>query len=270
MTARLAASCLAATLALAAAVASAPSLALGSAADRILGTTASETLRGGDGDDEISAHRGADRVFGGRGDDRVDGGPGRDRIAAGAGDDVVLARDGARDRVHCGPGADRAVVDRGDVVAAGCERILRPPHAGAPMPMGALASVPMTPAGGDLTPGAAPSVAAGWIRGADLVVCVAVAAAPGEPVVIRVDAPGGSVEGTVPAGPGGMLLAGITVEDGGAVTGPVAVEVLVAGQRVQAPASLAGPRGGIDCTSVAGDLAGEPEPLPAGEDPPAG
>lgn len=269
MTARIAAFCLTTVLALAAAVASVPSMAWGSADERILGTTASETLRGGAGDDEISAHRGADRVFGGRGDDRVDGGPGPDRIAAGPGDDLVLARDGSRDRVFCGLGTDRAIVDRADVVAAGCERIVRPPHAGPVMPMGAVAAVPMPAARAAALPIGGPAATAGWLRGTDLVVCVAVAAAPGESVGIRVDAPGGAVEGRAPAGPDGMLLAGVTVDGAGAAAGPVAIEVRAAGRILQASASLDGPRGGVDCSPLA-EAAEEGDPAPAGEDPPAG
>lgn len=269
MTARLAACCLAATVALAAAVAWVPSMAWGSADERILGTVAPETLRGGPGDDAISAHRGADRVFGGRGDDRLDGGPGRDRIAAGPGDDVALARDGDRDRVFCGPGTDRAVVDRSDVVMPGCERIVRPPHGGGVTPMGAVATLPMAPARA-VAPAGATAATAGWLRGANLIVCVAVVASPDEVVGIRVDAPGGAVVGTAPAGPAGMLLAGVTVEGGGAIQGPIAVEVRAGGRLLQAPASLAGVRGGADCTPLAGDPSDDPEPLPEGQDPPPG
>ena len=69
---------------------------------RLVGTNASDCLRGGNR---------RDRIRGLRGRDLLDGGPGRDRISA---------RDGARDLVQCGTGDDLVLADTKDVLN-GCE-----------------------------------------------------------------------------------------------------------------------------------------------------
>ncbi|GBD44390.1 Poly(beta-D-mannuronate) C5 epimerase 5 [bacterium HR40] len=92
----------------------------------IVGTDASERLRGTAGDDVIDAAGGNDRVdaeagddevYGGAGNDKLEGGSGNDTIAGGAGNDKLegesgddtLRGDGGNDYVEGGSGVDTAV-----------------------------------------------------------------------------------------------------------------------------------------------------------------
>jgi Ca2+-binding RTX toxin-like protein len=107
--------------------------------DRLIGSTASQTMLGLDGGDSISGYRGdddveggagGDAVYGGLGDDRVLGGTGNDyvegdyghdNINTGTGSDKVAAKDGYRDRITCGQGRrDKVYKDKKDRTQ-GCE-----------------------------------------------------------------------------------------------------------------------------------------------------
>jgi hypothetical protein len=85
--------------------------------DRLSGTPAADTLRGGPGDDGFDGQGG---------DDTLDLGPGADTVNDLSGDDTIEARDGAADRVDCGPGTDTGYFDAVDVVTH-CEAGLLPP-----------------------------------------------------------------------------------------------------------------------------------------------
>ena len=104
--------------------------------DRLIGSTASQTmlgLGGGDsisGDDDVEGGAGGDAVYGGTGDDRVLGGTGNDYVEGdfghdyintGTGSDKVAAKDGYKDRIICGQGnRDKVYKDRIDRTR-GCE-----------------------------------------------------------------------------------------------------------------------------------------------------
>jgi len=107
--------------------------------DRLIGSSASQTmlgLEGGDsisgyrGDDDVEGGRGGDAVYGGYGDDRVlgnqgndyvEGDFGHDYINTGTGSDEVAAKDGFRDRIVCGQGTrDKVYKDKIDRTR-GCE-----------------------------------------------------------------------------------------------------------------------------------------------------
>lgn len=78
------------------------------------GTTANETLSGGNGDDRIYASRGADLVSGSNGQDLLAGERGADRVFGGAGHDFLLggndsdllSGDAGNDRLHGESGHD--------------------------------------------------------------------------------------------------------------------------------------------------------------------
>lgn len=79
----------------------------------VLGTDASEELRGGDGDDIFD---------GGDGDDRLVGGTGEDWLVSGAGDDLLYGQTGG-DTLTAGDGDDRLVAGEGaDLVFGGAGR----------------------------------------------------------------------------------------------------------------------------------------------------
>ena len=114
--------------------------------DRLIGSSASQTMRGLEGGDSVSGYRGDDDVVGGRGGDAVYGGLGDDQvygnqgndyvegdyghdyINTGSGSDKVAAKDGYRDRIVCGQGnRDKVYKDRIDRTS-GCEiRLERKP-----------------------------------------------------------------------------------------------------------------------------------------------
>src|SRR5918997_1885218 len=110
--------------------------------DRLIGSSASQTMRGLEGGESVSGYRGDDDVVGGRGGDAVYGGLGDDRvygnqgndyvegdyghdyINTGSGSDKVAAKDGYRDRIICGQGnRDKVYKDKRDTTR-GCERTL--------------------------------------------------------------------------------------------------------------------------------------------------
>lgn len=92
--------------------------------DVISGLAGSDCLEGGSGNDRLAGGDGVDRLTGGAGADRITGGRGADRISGGTGNDTINARDGIRETISCGPGRDTATVDRRDRTT-GCERVLR-------------------------------------------------------------------------------------------------------------------------------------------------
>lgn len=96
-----------------------------SGADMLVGTTASEEIRGQGGDDVVAAGVGEDLVFGGTGDDELSGQGGGDLVldrrgldllVGGNGTDVLDARDGSPgDRLRGGNGNDLCRGNRGDI-----------------------------------------------------------------------------------------------------------------------------------------------------------
>jgi len=62
--------------------------------DRIVGSSANETLRGGAGNDTILGGRGNDTLFGDSGRDRIDGGKNNDILVGGDGNDIFVFRKG--------------------------------------------------------------------------------------------------------------------------------------------------------------------------------
>ncbi|HEX2241335.1 MAG TPA: calcium-binding protein [Actinomycetota bacterium] len=79
--------------------------------DVILALKGDDVIRAGAGDDLICGEWGSDRIYGQGGNDRVDGGDGDDRIHGGAGDDTLVGAWGP-DRLDGGLGNDR--LDGGD------------------------------------------------------------------------------------------------------------------------------------------------------------
>lgn len=73
--------------------------------NRLLGSTLSEALDGGDGDDVLDGGDGNDVLAGGEGNDTLAGGEGDDSLYAGAGTNVVSGGSG-HDRIHVGQGTD--------------------------------------------------------------------------------------------------------------------------------------------------------------------
>jgi hypothetical protein len=93
----------------------------GATAMNLVGTKASNLLRGTDradrlsgraGNDVIKGNAGGDLLRGGKGRDLLIGGRGADRIAGGPGNDVIRAADGRADRrVNGGGGTNSCVID---------------------------------------------------------------------------------------------------------------------------------------------------------------
>jgi Tol biopolymer transport system component len=86
-----------------------------------------DSITAGFGDDRVSAGRGRDAVNGQRGKDILNPGAGRDKVWGGGEDDYVVVLDGNRDVVDCGPGSDRVLADRRDRISINCERLERRP-----------------------------------------------------------------------------------------------------------------------------------------------
>jgi Ca2+-binding RTX toxin-like protein len=95
----------------------------GSGDDRITGSSAINTFRGGDGDDDLDGGTGDDQLFGGGGDDVLTGSAGTDRLNGEDGNDTLFARDGTTDILNGGSGTDRARKDDADSVT-GVETLL--------------------------------------------------------------------------------------------------------------------------------------------------
>jgi len=90
--------------------------------DCLFGDSGNDRIEGGEGDDRLSGGAGNDRMWGdaGRddmkgdsGNDVLTGGPDRDTFDGGAGNDLINAADGTRETVRCGKGdRDRVVAIR--------------------------------------------------------------------------------------------------------------------------------------------------------------
>ncbi len=102
-----------------------PDVLLGSAAsERIKGLAGNDKLRARGGDDCLNGGRNRDSLGGGSGNDRLNGASRPDRIRGGSGDDVIRSRDKVRDTVKCGAGEDSVVADDKDQLF-GCEDVTR-------------------------------------------------------------------------------------------------------------------------------------------------
>ncbi len=75
--------------------------------------TASDEMRGQDGDDTLFGLRGDDRIYGGNGNDTLDGGRGDDLLVGGAGNDRLDGGSGADD-LYGGRGDDTFTLDSAD------------------------------------------------------------------------------------------------------------------------------------------------------------
>ena len=75
----------------------------GSGNDRVTGSSAINTFRGGDGGDTLDGGTGDDQLFEGRGDDVLTGGAGTDRLSGEEGNDTLFARDNTADILNGGP-----------------------------------------------------------------------------------------------------------------------------------------------------------------------
>lgn len=82
------------------------------------GTTANETVTGGNGDDRLYASRGADHVYGQNGRDLLAGERGADRLFGGAGQDFLLGGNDA-DRLSGDAGNDRLHGEAGNDTLTG-------------------------------------------------------------------------------------------------------------------------------------------------------
>jgi len=83
-----------------------------------------EDVYGGDGPDRLVGSSAENTIDGGPGNDSIDGRPGSDGLFGDEGDDRIVSRDGSTDRVECGPGDDVAIVDSRDIVRE-CEQVGR-------------------------------------------------------------------------------------------------------------------------------------------------
>jgi Ca2+-binding RTX toxin-like protein len=101
--------------------------------DVLIGTQATDVIRGERGNDLLLGRGGGDCLVGGAGNDRLRGqggadlldpGRGKDTATGGGGNDLIVSVDGKRDVVRCGGGRDRVTVDKRDRVAASCERVV--------------------------------------------------------------------------------------------------------------------------------------------------
>lgn len=84
----------------------------------ISGTSAADTLLGGDADDAIFGFGGADRIEAGAGHDTIDGGDGNDWLLGGAGNDWIIGGAGA-DMLDGGTGADTLLGGAGNDLLLG-------------------------------------------------------------------------------------------------------------------------------------------------------
>ena len=92
--------------------------------DFIVGDTAANRLRGGQGDDQIRGGPGGDKLFGDEGTDQLFGDAGRNTLHGGDDNDVLRTTfNNAKDRLECDAGdADQALADARDGVSEDCER----------------------------------------------------------------------------------------------------------------------------------------------------
>nr|WP_241741231.1 Hint domain-containing protein [Gemmobacter straminiformis] len=90
--------------------AGADSLTGGDGSDTLAGGLGDDMLDGGDGADSLTGGDGSDTLAGGLGDDALDGGAGADSLTGGDGSDT-LAGGGGVDSLTGGAGADRFVID---------------------------------------------------------------------------------------------------------------------------------------------------------------
>ena len=81
----------------------------------IIGTSADDKIRGGEGDDEISGKYGDDILSGGKGNDELDGGSGVDHLDGGKGNDELDGGSGV-DHLDGGKGKDLFICDEQDIV----------------------------------------------------------------------------------------------------------------------------------------------------------
>ena len=88
-----------------------------SSIDRVMGSAASDTLIGRDGD--------SDTLMGGTGDDVIDPRRGDDHVDGGPGIDQIRLRDLSHDDVVCGDGVDSVAADERDSAAVDCEKTRR-------------------------------------------------------------------------------------------------------------------------------------------------
>ena len=112
------------------------------AANELIATGNSSTIRGLGGDDRLIGADGADSLEGGEGADYLEGGFGPDVLDGGggvdqfvgdkterdviaSGNDTIRARDGLAEQINCGIGSDSAIVDLADVVDPSCEAVDR-------------------------------------------------------------------------------------------------------------------------------------------------
>ena len=112
------------------------------AANELIATGDSSTIRGLGGDDRLIGADGADSLEGGEGADYLEGGFGPDVLDGGggvdqfvgdkterdviaSGNDTIRARDGLAEQINCGIGSDKATVDASDVVDPSCEEVDR-------------------------------------------------------------------------------------------------------------------------------------------------
>lgn len=82
-----------------------------------------ENVVAGRGDDRLSGSSAGNTITGGDGADRILPRGGEDAVIAGAGDDSIDVRDGAVDTVQCGSGDDYVQADAGDLTSFDCEVI---------------------------------------------------------------------------------------------------------------------------------------------------
>lgn len=98
----------------------------------ISGTSAGDTLTGGDADETLRGVGGRDRLFGRNGNDRIEGGGGNDTLVGGVGNDTLLGGAG-RDTLIGGAGNDLLDGGRGQDLLkgnAGRDRLVLAPRQG--------------------------------------------------------------------------------------------------------------------------------------------
>lgn len=99
-----------------------PTAKCGKGIATIVGTAASETLRGGPGPDIISGQGGKDKIKGLGGKDTICGDAGNDNLNGGAGKDQLIGGKG-KDKTVGGKGKDRCVGGKGADKAKACEKV---------------------------------------------------------------------------------------------------------------------------------------------------
>lgn len=87
-------------------------------AERLIGTTGSETITGGGGNDSIAGRDGDDFLFGGADNDTLSGQDGLDELFGGAGDDKILGGDDF-DQIFGGSGHDNLFGEAGNDLLEG-------------------------------------------------------------------------------------------------------------------------------------------------------